>query len=114
MSEIRAILLLFLILFLIFFLTITEFDYINIILIVKSMRSNATASLRSKYNINRLKLFYFEVDISSILRNKNNRYDISKQYFRIDFNSNSEFLRLKNMSLTNDNEITTSSINNDY
>ena len=78
MPKIRAILLLFLILFLISFPTIVEFDYINTILIVKPVGSDAIVSLRSKYNTNHLKLFYFEIGISSIPRDKNNRYSISK------------------------------------
>ena len=72
-SEIRAILLLFLIMPLKSCLTIVEFDYLNTILDVKSIRSNATVSLRSKYNINRLKLFHFENDINSVLEYNNLR-----------------------------------------
>ena len=44
-----------------------EFDYLNIILIVKSIESNVIVSLRFDYNINRLILFHFEDDISRIL-----------------------------------------------
>ena len=64
--EIRAILLLFLIIFLKFYLTIVEFNYLNIILIVKLVRPNAIVSLRSKYNTKRLISFYFENYINSI------------------------------------------------
>ena len=78
MPEIRAILLLFLIPFLISFPTMAEFDYTNTILIVKPVGSDAAASLRSEHNTNRLKSFYFEVGVSSIPRDKNNRYGISK------------------------------------
>ena len=53
--------------FLKFYLTIIEFDYLNIILIVKSIESNAIVSLRFDYNINYLILFHFEDDISRIL-----------------------------------------------
>ena len=65
-SEIRAILLSFLILSLKTCLIIIEFDYLNIILIMKSIELNATASLRSDYNINRLISFHFEDDVSSV------------------------------------------------
>ena len=66
-SEIRAILLSFVILSLKTCLMIIEFDYSNIILIVKSIESNAIASLRSDYNINRLISFHVEDGISSVL-----------------------------------------------
>lgn len=65
-SEIRAILLSFLILSLKTCLIIVEFDYSNTILIVKSIEPDATASLRSDHNTNRLILFHFKDDISSI------------------------------------------------
>ena len=55
-----------------------EFNYTNTILIVKPVGSDAAASLRSEHNTNRLKSFYFEVGVSSIPRDKNNRYGISK------------------------------------
>ena len=42
------------------------FNYLNIILIIKLVGSNTVVSLRSEYNINRLKLFYFEDGISSV------------------------------------------------
>ena len=91
-----------------------EFDYTNTILIVKPVGSDAAASLRSEHNTKRLKSFCFEVGVSSIPRDKNNRYGISKQHFRIDFNSDSGFLRLKNMSSTNGNGMTAPSVNNGY
>ena len=47
--------------------TTAKFDYSNTILVVKPVGSNAAVSLRSKHNINRLKLFYFENGIGSIL-----------------------------------------------
>ena len=65
-SEIRAILLSFLIMSLKFCLTMAEFDYSNTILIVKSVESDATASLRSEYNTKRLISFHFENCVSSI------------------------------------------------
>ena len=67
LSEIRVISLLFLILSLKSFLTMIEFDYLNIILIVKSIESNAVVSLRFDHNINRLMSFHFEDDINSVL-----------------------------------------------
>lgn len=45
----------------------TEFDYSNTILIVKPIRPDTTASLRSKHNTNRLKSFHFEDGVSSVL-----------------------------------------------
>ena len=44
-----------------------KFDYLNTILIIKPVEPNTIVSLRSKYNTNHLKLFYFEDDISSVL-----------------------------------------------
>ena len=54
-----------------------EFDYSNIILIVKPIRPDAIASLRSKQNINRLKSFHFEDGISSVLEYDDSR---SREY----------------------------------
>ena len=65
--EIRVILLLFLIIPLKSYPKLAKFDYLNTILIVKPVGLDAIVSLRSKYNTNRLKLFYFEDGISSIL-----------------------------------------------
>ena len=45
---------------------------------------------------------------------KNNKYGISRQHFRIDFNWDSGFLRLNNMSSTNGNGMTAPSVNNGY
>ena len=65
-SEIRAILLSFLILSLKTCLMMAEFDYSNTILIVKPVGPDATASLRSDHNTNRLMLFHFEDGVSSV------------------------------------------------
>ncbi|MCJ1460214.1 hypothetical protein MMC28_010593 [Mycoblastus sanguinarius] len=45
---------------------------------------------------------------------KNNRYGISRQHFLIDFNWNSGFLRLNNMSSTNGTGMTAPSVNNGF
>lgn len=80
LSKLRVISLLFLILSLKFYLTMIEFDYLNTILIVKLIESNAIVSLRFDYNTNRLILFYFEDDVSSILEYNNLRSYISIFY----------------------------------
>ena len=43
-----------------------------------------------------------------------NEYGISRQHFRIDFNWKSEFLRLNNMSLTNDTGMSAFAVNNGF
>ncbi len=168
-SEIRAILLSFLILSLKSCLMMAEFDYANTILIIKPVGPDAAASLRSEHNTNRLKSFHFEDGISSVadydttrsrectpyvsrppelqlhlqfdpppkdppqgfdlgtdkikcdvqlLENPDpdpdNKYGISRQHFRIDFNWKSGILRLNNMSSTNGTGITAPSVNNGY
>lgn len=47
--------------------TMVEFGYSNTIFIVKPMGSDIVISLRSKHNINRLKLFHFEDDVNSVI-----------------------------------------------
>lgn len=64
--------------------------------------------------------FVFETDKKKcdvqLLKNldldPDNRYGISRQHFRIDFNWKSGFLRLNNMSLTNDIGMSAPSVNN--
>ena len=143
-----------------------ELDYSNTILIVKPIGSNAAESLRSEHNINCLKSFHFEDDISIVVEYDDTRsrectpyvsrppelqlhlqfdpgpknatkgfvfgtdeekcdvqllenpdpdkkkYGISKQHFCIDFNWQSGFLRLNNMSSRNGTGISAPSVNN--
>ena len=56
-----------------FYFIIIEFDYLNTIFIVKSMRLNITISLRFKYNIKYLILFYFKNCINSIFEYNDSR-----------------------------------------
>ncbi len=165
--EIRAILLSFLIMSLKFCLTMAEFDYSNTILIVKPVGPDATASLQSDHNTNRLMSFHFEDGVSRVsgyddsrsrectpyvsrppelelhlqfdpgpkdamqgfvfgtdkkkcdvqlLENPDpdNKYGISRQHFRIDFNWKSGFLRLNNMSPTNGTGMSAPSVNNAF
>ena len=65
-SEIRAILLSFLILSLKTCLVMAEFDDSNTIIIVKPVGPGATVSLRSDHNTNRLMPFHFEDGVSSV------------------------------------------------
>ncbi len=166
--EVRAILLSFVIMPLKSCPMMAEFDYSNTILIVKPVGPDAAASLRSGYNTNRLKSFYFKDGVSSVsgyddprsrectpyvsrppelelhlqfdpepkdttqgfvfgtdkkkcdvqlLENPDsdpdNKYGISRQHFRIDFNWDSRFLRL-NMSPTNGTRMSTPSVKNGF